>query len=204
MKTYVLLFSGHMIDTEDREVPRFPKEKEAGVRREIKNVIVGILDGLSDNGRNPKEGIPVLGIAGGACGGDMLFHEVCRELGIATKVLLALPAKPFIEASVEHAGESWVKRFYALESDPNAEFFVMPEDLELPESLVGPGEQLGLWQRNNLWILNTALESALGGISFIALWDRKEADGPGGTEHMIREVEKKGAQAIIINPLKIN
>jgi hypothetical protein len=31
----------------------------------------------------------LIGIAGGACGGDILFHEVCEELKIPTRLFLA-------------------------------------------------------------------------------------------------------------------
>jgi hypothetical protein len=51
------------------------------------------------------------GIAGGASGGDILFHEICAELGIPTRLLLALPRDPFIEESVAPAKGDWTKRF---------------------------------------------------------------------------------------------
>jgi hypothetical protein len=63
----------------------------------------------------------LLGIAGGANGGDILFLEACDELGIQTKMLLALPENQFIEASVDNEDKSWLRRFHTqLEKHPGA------------------------------------------------------------------------------------
>ena len=44
------------------------------------------------------------GIAGGANGGDILFHEVCHELGIPTHLYLAMPSGLYVTKSVRKAG----------------------------------------------------------------------------------------------------
>jgi len=46
---------------------------------------------------------PMEGIAGGASGGDILFHEISAELAIPTRLLLALPKEDFL-AEVLDAG----------------------------------------------------------------------------------------------------
>jgi hypothetical protein len=51
----------------------------------------------------------VLGIAGAADGGDILFHEVCDELGIESEVCLALPAPEYVHTSVQ---DLWTERFH--------------------------------------------------------------------------------------------
>jgi hypothetical protein len=55
------------------------------------------------------------------------------------------------------------------------------------------------WKRNNLWMLHNAI--ALGGknITLIALWNGQGGDDPGGTEDMLKEVEKLKARAMIID-----
>jgi hypothetical protein len=71
----ILIFTGHMIDGPGREKPRFPPDKESIARQKIKEAVEAEIkagDGVS------------FGIAGGASGGDILFHEVCTELGIPT------------------------------------------------------------------------------------------------------------------------
>jgi len=199
LDTNVILFTGHMIDAPDRKEPRLPKEKEAEVRVKIKTKITEVLDKLFD-GRAPgqEQLLSIRGIAGGACGGDIIFHEVCKELGIKTEVYLALPHKKFVARSVRHAGNDWVDRFYALDQDHNVPFHIMAASEELPNWLQSEGFQYSFWERNNLWILNSAM--ALGGrnLTLLALWDGKKGDGPGGTQNMIREVEERGAKSIVI------
>ena len=93
---HVILFAGHRIDKPGRKEPRFPAEKEPIARERIKEKLQERLDQIK--GSAPR------GLAGGASGGDILFHEVCAELGIPTDLYLALPPDAFCEASVEDSG----------------------------------------------------------------------------------------------------
>ncbi len=185
---HYILFTGHMIDKPDRKKPRFPAVWENAVRQRIKEEIKKI---------KSKTGSGLSGIAGGACGGDILFHEICREEGIATELYLALPRDKFVVESVEFAGAEWVDRFDKLYKDLPCH--ILSETKELPRWLK-KREDYTIWERNNLWELNCAL--ATGGINMtlIALWDGKGADGPGGTADMVKEAKAKGAKTIIINP----
>jgi hypothetical protein len=199
--TDVILFTGHMIDAPDRKKPRFPKEKETEVKAKIKAKVEEILAGLSKDSLSAKAGSShIKGIAGGDCGGDILFHEVCKDLGIKTEVYLALPKEDFLPRSVSFAGNHWVDRFNALDRDPNTSMRILTESEELPNWLQSENLNYSFWERNNLWILNAAL--ALGGqnMTLVALWDGKQGDGPGGTRNMIKEVEQRGAKSIIISP----
>jgi hypothetical protein len=56
--------------------------------------------------------------AGGASGGDILFQEVCAELGIETRLYLAVQARTYVTTSVDKAGSDWVQRFWNLHSRP--------------------------------------------------------------------------------------
>ncbi|MEO6327708.1 MAG: tetratricopeptide repeat-containing protein, partial [Ginsengibacter sp.] len=73
--THFLLFTGHMIDKADRKEPRFPASKELQAREAIKKKVIEEKNKLDEN-------TTLTGIAGGACGGDILFHEICEELDI--------------------------------------------------------------------------------------------------------------------------
>ncbi|NNE76402.1 MAG: hypothetical protein HKN31_04950 [Pricia sp.] len=187
----VLLFTGHMIDAEDRKVPRFPKEREAEVYQKIKAAVEGILKTVA----SPKS---CVGIAGGACGGDLLFYEVCKEFEIPTKMDLALPPDQYIVESVQFAGSSWVDRFYAVYEAEDTEVNILAETKELPVWLQGQ-KGYSFWERNNLWLLNTALSYGDRNLTLVAVWDGKGEDGPGGTRHMIEEVKKRGAKSIVID-----
>ena len=51
------------------------------------------------------------GIAGAASGVDLLFHEVCKELGVPTKVCLPIPIEDYRRESVADGGPDWVEKF---------------------------------------------------------------------------------------------
>jgi len=197
----VLIFTGHMIDAPGRAKPRFPADKEAIARQKIKEAVEAEM--------KIGEGV-AFGIAGGASGGDILFQEVCFELGVATHLYLALPSGLYVNASVRKAGPDWVQRFRDLytrhtnqglvrvlsemEDEPKDEKEYLPAWLRSKPNY-------NIWQRNNLWMLYNALTA--GGddcVTLISLWDcEPTGDGPGGTSDLVQKVERRGAKAIIIN-----
>jgi len=182
-----LLFSGHMIDKPDRATPRFPATHETAAKEKIKKAV---LNETSDKSKQ------YLGTAGGACGGDILFHEVCMELGIPSELYLGLPADEFIERSVAFAGPSWIDRFNKLyERLPH---HILCDTPSLPKWL-DKKENYTIWTRTNLWALHSALVNGGAHLSVIALWDGQGADGPGGTEHMVGEAKSKGAKILVID-----
>jgi len=176
---YSILFTGHMIDKEDRALPRFPASKEVIVRNEIKKQ-------LSKEKQAVKKKLK--GIAGGACGGDILFHELCLELNIASEIFLALPAKDFKKNSVSFAGKGWEDRYERLIKR-------LPVHV-LPKS--NANDRNNVWERANVWMLESALKNGGENMSLIALWDGKAGDGGGGTEHMIKVAREHGARTEII------
>ena len=131
-----------------------------------------------------------MGVAGGACGGDLLFHECCEELGISTRVLLALPPDEFEEISVAPAGLGWVRRFRKLLKNAGAGVQVMREEDGLREGATG-----NVWQRANLWMIEEASRVA-GECALLALWDGKAGDKAGGTEHFIEAARARGIRVL--------
>jgi hypothetical protein len=188
----VLLFTGHRIDSANRAKPRFPADKESIAREAILRAVAEEKDLTSGS---------ILGIAGGANGGDILFLEVCDDLGVETKMLLALPENQFIEASVDNEDKSWLRRFRAqLEKHPNTP--VLAGSPELPKWLQFK-RGYDIWQRNNLWLLSEALCLAPKNLTVIGLWDGKAGDGPGGTEHMASLARDRGARFIRLDTKKL-
>lgn len=181
---HVILFTGHRVDSPGRKTPRFPAACETKVRDAILSAMRKIRD--AGTGR-------LLGVAGAACGGDILFHEVCKELGIETMVCLALPADQYVAASVL---PEWVDRSHRVVDSGNA--LVLAEQGKMPAWLTDkPGYDI--WQRNNLWELSTALAQDARRLTLVALWDGQPGDGPGGTEHMIGIARKRGAEIQILD-----
>jgi len=187
----VVLFTGHRIDAPDRQKPRFPPDKEAVAREAIKNALAI---------EKEKPGGVAVGIAGGASGGDILFHEVCGELGIPTEFFLGIPRDSFVVASVAPAGPRWVERFDRINVKPNRR--QLSNSAELPRWLRSR-PNYDVWQRNNLWMLHNALARGRQRTTLIALWDGGKGDGPGGTEHMIGKAMARGAKTVILDTRKL-
>ncbi len=184
--SHVILFTGHRLDTPDRKTPRFPPTSEEQARSMIKNAVEAIADEATE------AGTWLLGISGGASGGDILFHEVCADMGIPTKMCLILPKEEYIEASVADAGDDWVERFNSLFRKIPLEIF--QEEKTLPNWLQNP--EYSIWERSNLWLLDNALTASQGNLTLIALWDKGEEDGPSGTKDMVERAKARGARFI--------
>jgi hypothetical protein len=187
----ILLFTGHMIDAPGRKEPRFPPDKEPIAREAIEKAIREELDKAGEIG---------FGIAGGACGGDILFHEICQEMQIPTRFFLALPPDQFIQASVAHGGPDWIERFHRLCERLTPR--ILSETTELPNWL-GDKPNYTIWQRNNLWTLYNALASDGANVTLFALWDGKKGDGPGGTEDLVEKGKERGVKVIILDSKKL-
>ena len=178
----VFLFSGHMIDKPDRSVARFPPDREGAVAAAIAGQLARLGGGPED-----------LGICGGACGGDLLFAEACLAHGMRLCLHLQFDEPAFLEASVAFAGESWRNRYFSVKASPLTETRIQPEQLGAPPKGSNP------YARNNLWQLYTALAYGPEQVRFIALWDGKEGDGPGGTRHMVDSVKQHSGQVYILD-----
>ena len=178
---HALLFTGHMIDRPDRQQARFPAWAEFQARKAIHDAIAGLPWDTPGT---------TVGLAGAASGGDLLFHECCQELGIPTRVLLALPAKDFEAESVAPAGPGWATRFQALLRKAGPQLRVMQEHDGLLEGPTG-----NVWQRANLWMIEEAGRLA-DERALLALWDGKVGDGPGGTEHFLHVARTYGIRIL--------
>jgi hypothetical protein len=121
---------------------------------------------------------------------------VCAALEIKTQLYLALPPDEFRAASVAQGGPAWIERFNKLYQ--RVEPRILGKSEELPNWLHKKPDY-GIWQRNNLWMLFNALAVNSDGLTLIALWDRGKADGPGGTQDLVKQVESRG-QKILIAP----
>lgn len=187
----VVLFTGHRIDAADRQKPRFPADKEGIAREAIRAALAA---------EKAQPGGVALGIAGGASGGDILFHEVCGELGILTELFLGIPRDQYVVSSVAPAGSRWIERFDNIYL--HSQRRQLSNSDELPRWLRSK-QNYDVWQRNNVWMLHNALALGHQRTTVIALWDGSKGDGPGGTEHMIAKAKRRGAKTIILDTHKL-
>ena len=135
---------------------------------------------------------------GAACGGDILFIEACLKRNMRVEILLPFAEADFIKESVAFAGDDWVTRFYNIRNHPNV-------SIQLQSDKVGPLPQGdNPYERNNRWALYSALIYGIDRIRFIALWDGKGGDGPGGTGHMMQEVRRLGGIAEHLDTTKFD
>ena len=97
-----VLFAGHRVDAPDRADPRFPVSRAVPAKP-------AILESL----RELTAGCEALGMASGASGGDILFHEACADLGIRS--VLCLPFRMDRYAAEEFGTlDDWRSRFLVL------------------------------------------------------------------------------------------
>jgi hypothetical protein len=173
-----------MIDAPDREEPRFPPDKENMARKLIQNSLEDLA----------TEDCAIVGYASAAPGADILFHEVCKEMGISSAICLPMPPKDFSRLVFSQL-ESWRTRFLDLQNDENT--LVLSGQAGLPNWLHGSNKNP--WERGNHWVMQMALVSDAQRISALALWDKKGmGDAPGGTAQFVQLAEDAGTVHINI------
>lgn len=177
-----------MIDAPDRETPRFPEIKAEAVGVKIAEQLAHWEIGQGD-----------LAICSGACGADILFAEESLHRGARIRLLLAQKVDDFVRDSVQSAGNDWVRRFHALRE--KAEVAILP---------IVPGkgpDDVSIYARTNLWIIETACAAAKESAKICALlvWDEEPTgDGPGGTSDFEAKVRALGGRIAIINPTRLS
>jgi hypothetical protein len=176
----VLLFSGHMIDAPGRRVARFPAHKEPIAAEAIAKTLVRIDAGPND-----------LAISSGACGGDLLFAEASIAHRLRLELYIPFDEPTFLANSVDFADANWRERFFAAKS--HATLHVMSDECDA----LAPGEDP--YERNNLWMLESAARFGAEKIDFICLWNGQGGDGPGGTQHLIEEVRRRAGRTYWLN-----
>jgi hypothetical protein len=183
---HVILFTGHRVDEPDRAIPRFPESKVAAAVTEIESAIDSVL----------KQHPNVVGVAGAASGGDILFHEALRGRGIATEIYLALPPELYARRSVEPSKGDWRDRFDQFVNDPKLR--ILQEQEKLPEWLFEKEPSYKVWERANLWMLSRAMARGGSNMTLLALWNGQSGDGAGGTADMVARAKERGARVMLL------
>ncbi len=190
----VLVFTGHRLDVPGRKTPRFPAASEELARQMIADAIDA--ERLSTEDR-------IIAIAGGASGGDILFHELCAERGIPSEMLIVDSRDAYVAASVQDAGQEWVRRFDALADKlPVRVLGDSSDSLSQARSPRGAKDH-SIWARSNRWMLDSALGYDAKNVTLIALWDGAAGDGPGGTKNMVDTAHERGAKVVVLDAKRL-
>jgi class 3 adenylate cyclase/tetratricopeptide (TPR) repeat protein len=176
----VVAFAGHMVDRDDRAVPRFPPRLEPMVKDAIRQCLSKLNAGF--------------GYASGACGSDILFHEVMLEMKGESYVILPYEKERFRKDSVEFVrGSDWGKR---LDN-------VIAQAIDTQE--VSKQRQRGSdvsYEFANLMLHGLAsvraeqLETKL---VPVAVWDGKTGTGVGGTASTVERWRRLGLHVEVID-----
>jgi hypothetical protein len=178
---HIVLFAGHQIDGFGRSAPRFPAHKEAQARALIKSTMERLADTAQD----------IVGLGSASPGADILWHEICGELGLKTIVCLPMPI-------AEHARrvfgthDEWRSRFLDLVAENKGRQVLTLSDRDgLPRWL--ETRTIDPWERGNRWVLKMALAWGAERVSLVAFWDgKKEGVGMSGTAHAVRLAGEAG------------
>jgi hypothetical protein len=191
---HALLFTGHMIDAPElaAEKARFPRtaKAEQTARQLIYDAVKNEIG---------ADATDTIAMAGCACGSDILFHEVCAELGIRTEIFLALPLLQFQRESVERGGAGWVARFQALcQKSPQSPRIL--QDSSAPPQWLATRKNYTLWERNNFWMVFSTLAVGAPKQTLIALFNaEREPEGAGGTRHLMAVANDFGLRTLSID-----
>ena len=176
----VVVFTGHMVDRDDRTVPRFPSRLEPLVKDAIRECLSKLNAGF--------------GYASGACGSDILFHEVMSERKGESHVILPYEKDRFIKDSVEIVqGSDWGKRLDK----------VIAQAIETQEvskqHRMGSGVSYEFANRMLQGLASVRAEQLETKLVPVALWDGKSGTGVGGTGDTVERWRQLGLQVEIIN-----
>jgi SMODS and SLOG-associating 2TM effector domain 1/Protein of unknown function (DUF4231) len=191
-----LVFSGHMIDAPGRVPPRFPAEQEGVAAARIERAIADIVAAAAER---PEQ---IIGMAGVADGGDLLFHEACHKLGVPTQVLLPFPERVYRATAMSRQASRWAERYYAALRNAT-EVLTLARTDTLPGWLQTRPDYT-TWQRDNQWILHHAWASATSDrVTVLALWNGEAGDGPGGVADMVVAAQAHGAEVVTLNTVAL-
>jgi hypothetical protein len=79
-------------------------------------------------------------------------------------------------------------------------------DLAILSPAADGRRDLSIYERNNIWIIETARREAVepASIHGLLVWDEQPTgDGPGGTSDFVKKVRDLGGVIAVINPTKL-
>ena len=180
----IIAFTGHMIDSLGRKVPRFPPVLE----ERVKDAIRSVLDDLN----------PGIGYSSAACGSDILFLELMQERKAETNVVLPFEFDDFLKVSVNFAGEHWKDRAHT----------VLERCSQRVQATEGKylGDDLLFDYANHVIMGKALLRSSMLETDpvLLAVWEPSSKAATGGTSDFVQTWERKDLPVHIIDIAKID
>jgi len=175
----VVAFTGHMLDAPGRKVPRFPPAMVESITRSIEALLTKLDSSI--------------GYSSAACGADVLFLESMQSRRGETNVILPFDRGEFFAASVNFAGESWIRRA--------SEALEKAHHVEQANHGSYDGEDLLFSFANRLILGKTILRSRFleTQAHLIAVWDGTRNGAAGGTGEFVEIWEGTGFPYTIID-----
>lgn len=162
--TRVILVSGHLVDSADRPVARFPQDRVPWVVDRIREVF-----------DEWEAGPATTVISGGARGADILAAEEGLRRGAVVILCLAHPPERFVRESVELGDTDWADRFRRLLAVADV------------RQLADPPDGAEVFTRTNEWMVDLA-RAFDPRPQALFVWNGREGDGVGGTADMVRRM----------------
>lgn len=184
------LFTGLMVDQPGKQKKAFPSEKESEIRSEIRKKIEKFKPTADDRAY----------LAGLSAGSEIIFAELCIEMGLKLKVYFSKPESAYIREFVSYAGEAWVDRFYKIRNHPDVTEIYQFEAVGLPKDDDDP------YERNIRWAVYSALgRVGMANVRLIAVANETTNVTEGEqslSRYMIDLVRSMGGIVESINPSK--
>ncbi len=185
-----LLFTGLMVDPPGKQKKAFPMEKESEIRAEIRRKLEKYKPTANDRAY----------VSGLSAGSEIIFAELCIEMGLKLKVYFPKPESSYVREFVSYAGEAWVERFYKARNHPEV------TEIYQFEAVGNPKDGDDLFERNTRWTVYSALGRAgMDNVRVIAVANETTNatdDGQDLSRYMIELVRSMGGAVETINPSK--
>jgi len=180
----VVVFTGLMVDRQNRPAPRFPGFIEKTVSEAIASHLEEVNAGI--------------GYASAACGSDILFLEAMLEQKGEINIVLPYKMEAFRRNCVDTIpGSDWGERFDKVLAQ--ASDILIANDNSSASSAVGY-EYANLLQDGLAVLHGQMLETD---VFALAVWDRGPGDGAGGTASLVEHWQSAGRSCRIIDTTEL-
>lgn len=180
----VVAFTGHMMDTWTRKVPRFPVEKEDAATASIATAL--------------EKMDARIGVASGTCGGDVIFLEQILNRGGEIHIVLPYPVDRFerdcLAGNAQQKtgyqnnpakGGDWITRFRKVWNQATSQM-ILSDHCAWDNAMASE-----CCNRTSLGLALLKAEALAAKASLLALWDGLPGDKFGGTHSMVEYARER-------------